>query len=115
MITQEIDRAVERAEHKAGGEGHTLIERLLEEPQRGAHCRMYSRVTLEPHCSLGYHEHHGESETYYILTGHGQYNDNGKTVEVGPGDVTHTPSGAGHALANTGKEPLVFLALILAE
>ncbi len=35
-------------------------------------------MTLEPGCSLGYHEHHGESETYYIIQGQGEYNDNGK-------------------------------------
>lgn len=34
---------------------------------------------------------------------------------VGPGDVTHTPSGQGHGIANTGKVPLEFIALILAD
>lgn len=34
-------------------------------------------MTIEPGCSLGYHEHHNESETYYILRGEGDYNDNG--------------------------------------
>ena len=38
---------------------------------------MFAEVTIAPGCSLGYHEHHGESETYYIIKGQGEYDDNG--------------------------------------
>ena len=34
-------------------------------------------------------------------------------LDVGPGDVTFTPSGSGHGLANTGKDNLEFMALII--
>lgn len=44
---------------------------------------------------IGYHVHDGESETYYILSGRGIFNDNGTVVEVGPGDVTFTGDGEG--------------------
>lgn len=114
-MTKQGQRPVECTEHKAGGEGITRIERLLDNGQMGSHCRLFSRVTLESHSSIGYHEHHGESETYYILSGQGRYDDNGVPTAVGPGDVTHTPSGQGHGIANTGEEPLEFIALILAD
>ena len=52
----------ERVEHMAGGQGHTLVKRLLDEKQLNGKCKLYAQVTLEPGCSLGYHEHHGESE-----------------------------------------------------
>lgn len=65
--------------------------------------------------SLGYHEHHGESETYYILTGEGNYDDNGRIRPVKAGDVTFTPDGCGHALTNTGDTDLVFMALIIKD
>ena len=58
----------ERVENMAGGQGHALIKRLLDEKQLNGKCRLYAEVTLEPGCSLGYHEHHNESETYYILS-----------------------------------------------
>ena len=70
-------------------------------------------MTLEPGCSLGYHEHHGESETYYILSGKGIYSDNGELRMVEAGDMTFTPDGKGHALTNAGEENLVFMALII--
>lgn len=57
----------ERVENMAGGQGHALIKRLLDEKQLNGKCRLYAEVTLEPGCSLGYHEHHNESETYYTF------------------------------------------------
>ena len=48
----------ERIENMAGGQGHVLIKRLLNEKQLNGKCGLYSEVTLEPGCSLGYHEHH---------------------------------------------------------
>ena len=77
----------ERIENMAGGQGHVLIKRLLNEKQLNGKCGLYAEVTLEPGCSLGYHEHHNESETYYILSGKGIYSDNGTLRMVKAGDV----------------------------
>ena len=57
-------------------------------------------------------KHHGESETYYIIKGQGEYDDNGTKRPVTVGDKTFTPDGCGHGIANTGDEDLVFMALI---
>lgn len=105
----------ERIENMAGGQGHVLIKRLLNEKQLNGKCGLYAEVTLEPGCSLGYHEHHGESETYYILAGQGEYNDNGAYRPVSAGDITYTSSGKGHGLSNTGNSDLVFMALIIKD
>lgn len=104
-----------REENKCGGDGHVIIKRLLNEQQLNGKCRMFSEVTLEPGCSLGYHEHHGDSEAYYIVSGSGIYNDNGKDRPVQAGDLTFTPSGQGHAIANSGDTDLVFMALIILD
>ena len=107
------DRPVNRYEERAGGKGHVFIEPLLGEKELAGKCGLYARVTLEPGCSLGYHEHHGESETYYILQGEGVYDDNGITRTVTAGDVTFTSNGMGHGIENKGTEALVFMALII--
>lgn len=104
-----------RVENMKGGKGHVIIRHLLEEEQLKDKCGLYAEVTIEPGCSLGYHEHHGDSETYYILSGKGIYSDNGTLRMVKPGDVTYTPDGMGHALSNSGDEDLVFMALIIKE
>ena len=94
---------VSRIEHMCEGNGHVIIKEILEEPY------------LAGKCSLGYHEHHGESETYYILAGQGEYNDNGAYRPVSAGDITYTSSGKGHGLSNTGNTDLVFMALIIKD
>lgn len=102
-----------RVENMAGGEGHVIIKEILDEKALNGKCGLYAEVTLEHGCSLGYHEHHNESETYYILSGEGEYNDNGNLRPVKAGDVTFTPDGCGHGLRNTGLEDLFFMALII--
>ena len=104
---------IRRIEHMCEGNGHVIIKDILEEEQLNGKCGLYAEVTLEPGCSLGYHEHHGESETYYILSGQGEYNDNGSYRPVQAGDITFTPDSRGHGLANTGNTDLVFMALII--
>lgn len=103
----------EKIKNMCGGKGHVIIKHLLDEDQLNKKCGLYAEVTLEPGCSLGFHEHHGESETYYILSGKGIYSDNGSLRMVQAGDVTYTPDGEGHALTNSGEENLVFMALII--
>lgn len=105
----------ERIENMCGGKGHLIIKHLLEEKELNGKCGLYAEVTIEHGCSLGYHEHFGESETYYILKGEGIYSDNGNLRMVKKGDVTFTPSGQGHALTNAGDTDLVFMALIIKD
>ena len=106
---------IRREEHMAGGNGHVIIKEILDAEQLNGKCGLYAQVTLEPGCSLGYHEHHGESETYYILSGKGIYSDNGELRMVQAGDMTFTPDGKGHAMTNSGEEDLVFMALIIMD
>lgn len=106
---------IQIVEQMRGGNGHTKIEHILGKERLNDKCRMYAQVTLEPGCSIGYHEHAKESETYYILSGEGIYDDNGEKRVVKAGDVTYTPDGMGHAIANEGVQDLVFMALILVD
>lgn len=103
----------ETIKNMCGGQGQVIIKHILGEQELNGKCGLYAEVTIEPGCSLGYHEHHNESETYYILSGVGDYDDNGTTRQVTAGDVTFTPNGTGHGLVNTGDTNLVFMALII--
>ena len=75
--------------------------------------RVFNHVFLDPGCEVGWHVHHGDGETYYILKGTVEYNDNGTLVQVYPGDMTFVDDGEGHSLKNTGDETLEAIALIL--
>ena len=101
-------------ENPCGGVGKMKIEKLLDDRQMNGKCKMYARVTLPPGATLGYHEHHGNAEAYFILSGSGVYDDAGAKRVIKAGDVTYTPDGSGHGLDNSeGKEDIVFMALII--
>ena len=95
-----------------GGKGDPYAYKLMEGEELTDAGRLYNLVTFPPNTSIGYHEHVGESETYYILKGKGIFNDDGVEKEVEAGDVLYTGPGHSHGLANAGDEDLQIVALI---
>lgn len=112
-MTKTGEREITKKENVNGGAGYVLMEALLNEEERAEHCRIFSQVTIHPGCELGYHEHHGETETYYVLSGSATYIDNDKEYEIKAGDVTFCKDGDGHGIKNHGTEPIIFVALVL--
>ena len=112
-MTKASERETVKVEHVNGGAGFIMKEALITGEELGEHCKMFSRVTIKPGCELGHHEHHGETETYYVISGSGMYDDNGKAVPIEAGDVTFCKDGDSHGLQNTGEEPLALMALII--
>ena len=114
MIRRSEEKNIQVKEGLFGASGKATIRNILNGTQelydKG---RVFAHTSLAPGASIGFHLHQEESETYYILSGEGLYNDNGKEYQIFPGDVTHTPPGEGHGITNTGKEELHMIALIL--
>lgn len=70
-------------------------------------------MTLQPGSSIGFHRHENNEDTYIIVSGVGIFTDSdGRSYKVKAGDVTIARKGQSHGLANTGKEPLVFVDVI---
>lgn len=114
MILAKDTHKIIRNENVAGGKGPLTIEQLLTAEQMKDQCGLFAHVVIEPNCSLGYHEHHGEGEAYYIIKGTGKYSDNGTDVVVNVGDVVFCPDGEGHGIENlSADENLEFIALII--
>ena len=99
-----------------GGNGILQLDKLnLVEPA-AKNVRLFSIATLEPGADVGYHQHVGEIEFYYILSGNAVYNDNGKEHYLTAGDLTYTPDGESHGIKNLSDvENLVFIALVVKE
>lgn len=98
------------------GTGEITVRDLLNGPEEmSGKGRVFGHTTVHPGSEIGYHIHHGDSETYYILSGYGLYNDNGIPVEIGPGDVAYCAPGEGHGLRCLGSAPIEMIALILYE
>ena len=117
MIRRNGEYRLEERVAMRGGSGTDRIEHLLEPAADLASAiRLYARLTLEPGVSIGIHAHTGEEEIFHILSGRGEFNDNGRTVPLAPGDTTVTGGGASHAIANTAADsPRVVLATILSS
>jgi len=102
----------EDKERMRDGEGAVHLTYLLDgSTQKNA--RMFAEVCLNPGCSIGYHRHEAETEYYFIISGSGTVNDDGKEIQVKQGDAIITGNGASHAIKNTGSAPLVFTAVIV--
>ena len=114
MIRRSEEKQPVRKPAPFNGVGEITVRSLLNGPeemsQKG---RVFGHTTVYPGSEIGYHIHTGDSETYYILSGEGSYNDGEKSYPVKAGDVTFCPDGTGHALDNTGDTDLVFMALII--
>ena len=112
MIVHKNERKTEVKEKMRGGDGSVQITHMVD-AEKERHTRMLGEITMNSGCSIGYHDHVNETEYYFIISGTGIVNDNGKEVPVGPGDAVITGNGASHSIKNTGKEPLVFHAVII--
>ena len=63
---------------------------------------------LQPGSAIGYHSQK-EDEVYYIISGVGEMQMNGKTFPVKAGDAILTRPGSSHGLKQTGKDDLVII------
>lgn len=96
------------------GAGEAKMRQILNSPEElSGKGRLFNHVLLEPGSEIGWHVHHGDSEIYYVLSGEGEYSDNGELVTIRPGDVTVVFDGEGHSARALGPEPLEMIALIL--
>ena len=113
MIKKSGELSTEVFPHRFGGQGELRMTKLLEIDQMQGKGRLFARNVLAPGSSLGWHQHQGDIEAYYILTGAGTVDDNGTKVPVAAGDVVFTGNGEFHSIENTGSDNLEFIALVL--
>ncbi|MCI9122226.1 MAG: cupin domain-containing protein [Oscillibacter sp.] len=97
------------------GKGEVQMKDLAPKEALYGHGRLFSHVTIQPGCSIGYHDHTHETEFYYIIRGEGLFNDDGQEIPVHTGDVCATGGGKSHSIENTSGEPLELIALIVLE
>lgn len=116
MIISKNERACETRSAMRQGQGQVVLEHILQDkfsvPEK---CRLFSVVTLQKGCSIGWHEHVEETEFYHILSGKGFIDDDGTEKQIVEGDTVVTGNGAGHSIRNEDDEPLAFLAVIVKD
>lgn len=113
MIKEQAIMRREPMDKARGGVGVSIFDHILEKNEMRTNCRMFTKITLEPGASIGYHKHEKEEDIYYILSGIAVVSDNGETRNVYPGQVIYTGDGDCHSIANEREEPLEFISIIL--
>lgn len=68
----------------------------------------FRKRVLHPGAAIGYHLQK-EDEVYYVLSGAGTMQMNGKEFPVQAGDAILTRPGSSHGLKQTGKDDLVLI------
>jgi mannose-6-phosphate isomerase-like protein (cupin superfamily) len=104
---------VEVREAMRGGKGRVQIMHVFKKEELKGKCRLFAKITLEPGCSIGLHEHVDEEEVFYIIRGRGRVVDDGVEQEVSEGDAILTGGGKSHSIENTGDDDLELMAVIL--
>ena len=112
MIVRSNERKTEIKEKMRDGDGSVRLSYMVD-AEKEKHTRLLAEITLNSGCSIGYHQHVNETEYYFITSGTGVVNDDGKETTVKPGDAVVTGNGASHSIRNTGTAPLVFHAVII--
>ena len=115
MIIRKDDMTMDIRHQLRGGQCDIDITNLVPKEALHPKVRLFGKMLIEPGCSIGAHTHDTETEFYYILSGEGVFDDNGKISTVYAGDNTATGGGAYHALANKTDRPLEVLAVIVLD
>ncbi|MBN2443136.1 MAG: cupin domain-containing protein [Spirochaetales bacterium] len=113
MIRRKEDMVSEIRERMREGTGEVEIVHIFKKNELKGKARLCARLILKKDCSIGFHTHENEEEIFYIISGKGFMEENGKTFEVNAGDAILTGDGAGHSIGNKYDEPLEVLAVIL--
>lgn len=114
MVVRKKQQMLQQRDNMRGGDGTIDIHHILSEEDLPQNSRLYARVVIKPGCSIGEHEHAGEAELFYVLSGMGMAVDGDQKREVGDGDTLVTANGS-HAIKNVGSEDLELLAVIITE
>ncbi|PWS30747.1 cupin domain-containing protein [Pedobacter paludis] len=105
IIQNDIEVAKEEPGTHAGG-GKTVGFNFFGEA-KGLKTAFRKRI-LKPGSSIGYHLQK-EDEIYYVISGNGKMQMNGKIFSVKPGDAILTRPGSSHGIAPNADHDLVIL------
>ena len=104
----------EHREQMRGGKGSAEMYHIIEKDANSETVRLFSKIVLNPSSSIGKHQHVGETEPFYILSGEGLFTVNDEPGEiVRPGDICWIAPGDYHTIENlSDTEELSMMALI---
>ena len=115
MIRKPEEFTKEIRKNARGGNGEVTFAAIWKpNSEMKSHTRMYTKLILEPGCSIGKHVHENEEEVFYVIQGVATYDDDGTIVKMYPGDGCICRNGQEHSIANREESgTLTVVAVIL--
>jgi mannose-6-phosphate isomerase-like protein (cupin superfamily) len=113
MVKKSSELKGEPKENVRGGSGVLEFSNYFTQEELQNKARLCTKITINPGCSIGLHEHVNEEEIFFIISGSGTLNDNGTICEIKAGDASLTRNKEFHSIENTGKEPIEMLAVVI--
>jgi quercetin dioxygenase-like cupin family protein len=113
MYFEEKDMLNETRDNMRDGKGTIRLKDQFPKDALPPKARLVSHMTFDKGCSIGYHQHSGEEEMYFALSGEGVLDDNGVKRVFKAGDSHLCKDGESHAVSNEKDEPLKILAVIV--
>lgn len=113
MIRKAENMMKEIREKMREGKGSVEITHIFKQDEMKGKSRLCAKITINPGCSIGVHEHVNEEEIFYILKGKALVDDNGEMQELHEGDAIITGGGGSHSVENIGNGVLELMAVII--
>ena len=113
MIRRSDEIKERRVQNARGGDNEVIFYDWMKPEDAKGHGRLFSELVIPPGASIGYHEHSGEFEAFYVISGEATIDDNGKQEVIKAGDMAICKDGEGHSTRNNGSEDLVLIAMIM--
>ena len=114
MIKRKEEMRLRVREGIRGGNGTIEDLNILEQDETLGKASLFTRFTLDPGDSIGYHVHTDDAEVYYVLSGELTVSQPDGDVVLKAGDVAFTANGEGHSVENRTDAPAEMLAVIFA-
>ena len=103
-----------RVERPRGGAGSLELHEIMSPAELSGRVTLFAKVVLQPRSEIGYHQHVGETEAYYVLSGRGFFQGgDGEKTAVKPGDICTIEEGQSHGMINTEDQAMELIALVL--
>ena len=113
MIKRKEDVNVRCVSKAQGGNGEIYFHDWLTKDEACGLGRVFAKLVIPTGSSIGVHQHIGEFEAFYVLSGQATVTDGSDIFVLNPGDMNLCREGDFHGVENCGEEDLVLMALIM--
>lgn len=113
MLRRKAEMVERHREHVRDGKGVMRDLILLSPEETNGRCSNFTRLLIDPGCSIGMHAHVENAEIYYVLSGEVVTWEKNEEIILREGDITYCGNGDAHFIENRTDTVAEVLAVIM--